>query len=551
MSTMQLPASPARTRLPFWRQLRWNLTLLFIFLAILPIVVVQGLTIPRIRSEAYAQIGNQLKSIATSKHNQITRWLEDSRTAVSLLLSAPVSQELTAFLRANSSDAQRQNTINTIFKEAVAQRDQQGKDNRFVQELFLYTPDGRIVAASDEGQIGKLVSRQPYFAKSLESESLQPPYYRVGSNELVVMMTRRLLDNDGRVLGVLGAQLNLTVLGAIMQERTGLGESGETYLVSQESRYLLTPSRFPDYPLTQAYSSEGIDRGLRGEEGVDIYGDYRSPPVQVIGAYHAVPELQAALLAEIDVDEAMVAANQAQQIGIALSLVAALAAVVIGFFSATRIAGPVTELTQIAGDIADGALDKRVVAGQNNEIGVLGTAFNSMTTRLQQTLMGLEDQVAQRTKELQGALAEREETLEQLRASISEGNNLRETVRNLSSPVLPVLEGILVMPLVGIIDSDRASLLTQSLLTSITQNRAQVAILDVTGVPIVDTQVAQTLIQAATAARLLGTHSVLVGLRPELAQTIVGLGVDLSSLVTHADLQSGVRYALHYLQRRA
>jgi rsbT co-antagonist protein RsbR len=120
----------------------------------------------------------------------------------------------------------------------------------------------------------------------------------------------------------------------------------------------------------------------------------------------------------------------------------------------------------------------------------------------------------------------------------------------LSSPVVPLLEGILVMPLVGVIDTERAALLLSTLLTATERHRASMVIVDVTGVPIVDTQVARVLLEAASAIRLLGAQTVLVGLRPELAQTIVGLGLDLTSLVTRADLQSAVSYALQQGQHR-
>ena len=110
------------------------------------------------------------------------------------------------------------------------------------------------------------------------------------------------------------------------------------------------------------------------------------------------------------------------------------------------------------------------------------------------------------------------------------------------------LEGILVMPLIGVIDAGRAGLLVRSLLEGIERHHVDVVILDVTGVPLVETQVARALLGAARAARLLGARPVLVGLRPELAQTIVGLGIDLSGLVTRADLQIGVDYAVKLRQ---
>jgi rsbT co-antagonist protein RsbR len=82
------------------------------------------------------------------------------------------------------------------------------------------------------------------------------------------------------------------------------------------------------------------------------------------------------------------------------------------------------------------------------------------------------------------------------------------------------------------------------------QHRASMVILDVTGVPIIDTQVARTLLETARAVKLLGTQTILVGPRPELAQTIVGLGLDLAGLITQADLQSGVSYAMAQRQRQ-
>jgi rsbT co-antagonist protein RsbR len=224
-------------------------------------------------------------------------------------------------------------------------------------------------------------------------------------------------------------------------------------------------------------------------------------------------------------------------------LSACLLALLIGLLVATRLANPITALTQVAARITSGDLGQRAEVRQQNEIGVLAAGFNTMTARLQQNLQDLEQRVADRTAELQHALNARDETLNELRASISARKTLEQTILELSSPVLPVLEGILVMPLIGAIDSERALLLMASLLEAVEQHRARVVLLDVTGVPLVDTQVAQVLLQAAGATRLLGAEPVLVGLRPELAQTIVGLGLDLSSLVTRANLQAGIRYA--------
>jgi rsbT co-antagonist protein RsbR len=116
-------------------------------------------------------------------------------------------------------------------------------------------------------------------------------------------------------------------------------------------------------------------------------------------------------------------------------------------------------------------------------------------------------------------------------------------IESLSSPVVQVWQGILTMPLIGSIDSRRATTITENLLETIMRQHAQCVILDITGVPIVDTLVAQHLINTAHACRLLGCDVVLVGVGVEMAQTLVQLGVDLSALVTLADLQAGVVWA--------
>jgi PAS domain S-box-containing protein len=113
----------------------------------------------------------------------------------------------------------------------------------------------------------------------------------------------------------------------------------------------------------------------------------------------------------------------------------------------------------------------------------------------------------------------------------------------LSTPLIPISDQVLAMPLIGAIDTQRAQQVLEALLRGIEQSRARIAILDITGVPVVDTQVAKTLIIAAQGVRLLGAEIVLTGIRPEVAQTLVGLGVDLGGIVTRSTLQRGIAYA--------
>ena len=117
------------------------------------------------------------------------------------------------------------------------------------------------------------------------------------------------------------------------------------------------------------------------------------------------------------------------------------------------------------------------------------------------------------------------------------------TLAALSTPLIPISDQVVVMPLIGSVDSQRARQVLAALLQGVEHSQARVAILDITGVPVVDTHVAQALISVAQGVRLLGAQFVLTGIRPEVAQTIVGMGADLSRIVTHSTLQSGIAYA--------
>ena len=118
----------------------------------------------------------------------------------------------------------------------------------------------------------------------------------------------------------------------------------------------------------------------------------------------------------------------------------------------------------------------------------------------------------------------------------------------LSTPVVELWHGILALPLIGTLDSERTQTVMESLLQAIVDTGAEIAIIDITGVPTVDTLVAQHLIKTVSAARLMGADCIISGIRPQIAQTIVHLGVDLNAVTTKASLQSAFRLALERLK---
>lgn len=125
----------------------------------------------------------------------------------------------------------------------------------------------------------------------------------------------------------------------------------------------------------------------------------------------------------------------------------------------------------------------------------------------------------------------------------------RMALQELSAPLIPVIDRITIMPLIGTIDTDRAKLIMENLLEGVIRHNAEVVLIDITGVPVVDTMVAHHIIQAADAVRLIGSTCILVGIRPEIAQTIVNLGIDLGKFITKSSLKKGFKTALQITDR--
>ncbi len=178
------------------------------------------------------------------------------------------------------------------------------------------------------------------------------------------------------------------------------------------------------------------------------------------------------------------------------------------------------------------ALDKVSVFSEN-QIKTMMSFFTRLAHLIGE--MGLaQKQQSEKTKELE--LATQEVIAAQQRA-----------IRDLSTPVIPIMDQIIVLPLIGSIDSLRANEITRSLLSGISQHRAKVVILDVTGVAIMDTGVVNHLNKAIQVAQLKGAHTIVTGISDAVAEAIVDLGVDLGKAATLSDLQTGLKTALNSL----
>jgi rsbT co-antagonist protein RsbR len=231
-----------------------------------------------------------------------------------------------------------------------------------------------------------------------------------------------------------------------------------------------------------------------------------------------------------------------------LLIAAASALITAAIFLVNPVIAPFTTMVQPPGDltIVAVALFLLVLFVVTTIIALFGPVLRqsliaalARERELEQLRDSLEATVNERTAGLQEALRTVEQREAQLQQALADLQASQATIRELSAPVLPVLPGVLIAPLVGAIDESRATVFVANVLRAVERERAQQVIFDVTGVPLIDTQVARMILQAADAVRLLGAQVILVGIRPEVAQTVVGLGVALD-MKTYADLQQAI-----------
>jgi signal transduction histidine kinase/HAMP domain-containing protein len=382
-----------------------------ILLAVLPTVVVILIATQLFGAQARDQAVNQMTSIAESRAQEIQRWLENGEIRLNVVLA---NNEQVRDMRAIVDNPLPNPSLNNNVR--VFLRNQLSVQASF-ESLYLYDLDGevRLSTVGDDPLVSD-VSDQPYFENSLTAAHVEPPYFNEATGEIELVVTGPIFrtDDSDDVIGVLAGRLSLEDLADITEAGTGLGDTGETYLVN-ENGLLVTASRFDETAVGDQIASEGITSGLRGETGDDTYINYRGE--NVIGVYRPIPTLDTVLLAEIEQSEALAAINDVQTASIIIAGIAALIAFLIGRGVTSWILRPIQRLTTVARAVMRGDYSQRAGLNMITEIGQLGRAFDTMTTNLVSTIgernerieqieqlsATLETRVADRTRDLRAA----------------------------------------------------------------------------------------------------------------------------------------------------
>lgn len=373
--------------------LRTRLLVTSILLVLLP-VSITGAVATYISSQGLtADVFDQLESVVTLKESQVQDWLASLQTNLDMVFVNVDSLKSVSELVLNQeSDGQQKDLVR-------AELTNNSQRSGYFTEIFVMDKDGQVIVSTESDQEGKIMTTQSFFHEGIKGQYITPPAYELSLSNYTIVISQPLVSNTGKTIGVVAGRVNLNTLDEIMQQRTGLGETGETYMVSSNFA-VLTKLRFGETVLGQTYiHTDGVTNAIKTKaDGSGSYPDYRD--TAVAGVYHWVPELQVAIIAEQDESEALSAANRVFQVTLGLIVITVLAAGFAAFLTTQSITAPVTKLATAAENIAKGNLDQHVDIAQQDEIGVLANSFNTMTSRLRELVTTLEQRVADRTKAL-------------------------------------------------------------------------------------------------------------------------------------------------------
>jgi PAS domain S-box-containing protein len=383
----------ARVDRPWRRSLRTRLVAYFFLLSAITVLVVGAIAYFRATDDLTRAVYDRLDSVAANKRDSLERWIDEQTRNVVYVGSIPGLGDAARVLLDPASPAADRAAADTRIRDDLHTILIGTAD---AEELYILDLDGTVQLSTLALHEGANQAKEPFFSEGSSHTTVQNVYTSTLTNRPTITVATPLFDQDGggQRVGVLAANVNLQRLDRIILERTGLGESGRTYLVGADHRLVQGATGVNPTPVDSA----GISAVLAGQDGQGLYSDDRGVPV--VGVYRWLTDRGAGLLAEISQDEALGSARQLALtiglVGLASTLVLALGIWIV----ARRLTRPILSLAATASRVAGGDLDAVSGIRSADEVGTLATAFDAMTGQLRENVETLERRVEERTAEL-------------------------------------------------------------------------------------------------------------------------------------------------------
>ena len=389
--------------------LRSRILLLFVLLAIVPVVIVGFLAYYTGRQSIEQVEINHLVSTNLMKSSELARWIEGNQQSIEELAQRPLMAQYSATM-ATFDPADPSYDPARLSLEADHLRPRVKPAGGFIEMSVINPVSGVILASSDDMQEGKYYANQHFFMEGKTHTYTQGVFYSLPLQQTTMIVSAPVSDRKENLVAVLAGRLDLRDLSLIMSAQSGLSQSEKTYLVNKSNFFVTEPSSGEGYALKKTVRTEGVQAGLSGSDGVAFYVDYRNIPV--IGAYKWLPEYNMCLITEVDQAEAYAPVNSMAVTMVTIVSLLTLIVVAAGFLLARTITQPLARLVAGAAEIGrHGHLDQKVGTDDRDEIGELSRAFDRMAAELKETTVSIDDlerRIHERTAQLEAANRELE-----------------------------------------------------------------------------------------------------------------------------------------------
>jgi len=385
--------------------IRTRLLATFVLLVFLPVSAIGALTSIVNASNAQQRALDQLESVVTLKNAEIQTW--ENQLEADLLHYLPTSEEMDLItqLFAQTAIQQLDPAVSRIISRV---RSALPATDLFLEISYLNL-NGRVMLSTEPERIGFEQATTPYFKPALSGIYRSSLMYSPTANQNVIIVAAPIVNKAGETIGVIAGRANLKILTTLMSERSGLGKTGETYLVTNQRELLSNSLVYPLFLQGSKVISVPIRTLIEKATSPDLViqgsGQYVSyHKIPVLGYYRWLPGLEMELFAEQQQAEALASTYESLLYTVILSVVSVILAFLVGLYAVRRISQPLGELASTAQRIAAGNLALQasgsLVAGLD-EIGSLARAFNSMTAQLRELVDDLEKRVDERTAALE------------------------------------------------------------------------------------------------------------------------------------------------------
>lgn len=342
----------------------------------------------RARATIEKLVFDRLEVTATLKEEALNLWVENQREAVAALAQlGEIRDRASAVLNPNASETELVSgyiEIHQYLTSAITTRPE------FLELFVLADVGGQIVASTDRSREGEYRVKDKYFTQGRQGTFVQNVYPSSSTGEPTLTISTPLRDRSGKRIGVLAAHLNLERMDRIILERTGLGNSGQAYLIDRFNLFV-SAQRFGTAEFPRGVHSEAINNALLETDGNGLYLNYAGVPV--IGVYRWLDDRELALLVEMQQREAFAPARRLAATILATGLLLAGLLTVAVYLLARSVARPILAIADTAVLVSKGDLTHLAPVMTEDEVGILAETFNQMTEQLQILYAGMAEKV--------------------------------------------------------------------------------------------------------------------------------------------------------------